>query len=229
MKFSTKMQKFIAVRTKPLMAQLNCRHVLCIVPLPAVSFINFYTILVYWFFLCVGCQQKSTLDHEVALESTDSMMTNKSDNPTSDPVLLEKADSIVTYEFVYPHNTENLIENHYIKLSYGPDSLSGKYFGTTDEFDEAREGYLPGFFVATMRNLKVQGNSIHFSIRCSDDDFFTKAIGLTISNSQEARIQGYEKWKVKLGRSEKTYNGYIRRDTILMKDEYSDRLFLMVK
>lgn len=74
------------------------------------------------------------------------------------------------YEFEYPYNTENLNENHYIVLVHKNGVLSGKYYGTSDEFDEAREGYYPGYFVADMNNLRIENDSIYFTINISNKD-----------------------------------------------------------
>lgn len=68
------------------------------------------------------------------------------------------------YEYVYEYNTDSLIENHYIMLSKKNDKIIGQYFGTSDDFDDLREGYLPGFFSAKMEDLKFKGNKISFTV-----------------------------------------------------------------
>jgi hypothetical protein len=105
----------------------------------------------------------------------------------------------------------------------------GKYFGTTDEFDDTREGYLPGFFVTGLQNLQVHGDSIKFVILCTDDEFFTKPIDLRIQSSDEAREQGYVKWDVKPRINMKKYSGFVQGDTILINDEFDTRLYLRIK
>lgn len=139
------------------------------------------------------------------------------------------AESLVVYEYVYPGNTSDLIENHYIKLKYKGDTVAGKYYGTSDDFDDAREGYLPGFFVANMDELQIMGDSIRFLLRCSDEDVFTKAVELNIDNASEARSQGLTKWDIGLRRNEQNYVGYMRGDTIILKDVFGDRLFTKIK
>ena len=44
----------------------------------------------------------------------------------------------------------------------------GYFRGTTDEFDNAREGYTPGYFVAPLRNVKLDKNVMTFSIYADD-------------------------------------------------------------
>ena len=78
------------------------------------------------------------------------------------------------YEYVYEYNTESLIENHYIELSKKNGKIVGQYYGTSDDFDEAREGYLPGFFSSPMKNLRINGNKITFEVKPSK--FFNDAI-----------------------------------------------------
>lgn len=173
-----------------------------------------------------ACRQDASSSKEADLESQDSILTHDVVIGSSAGDRIPNRDSIATYEFVYPYNTEDLIENHYIKLTFGHESLTGKYYGTTDEFDEAREGYLPGFFVTDLFDLEIHGDSIKFVIICSDDDFFTKAVDLKIQNSDEARKQGYTKWNVKMRTNMKKYKGLIQGDTIHIKGEIGDRFYL---
>lgn len=90
-----------------------------------------------------------------------------------------KTDKIVgTYHYVYPHNTPDLIEDHFIILTRSGKSIAGRYYGTRDEFDQNREGYYPGFFVATMNNIVLTDNSISFNLSIDTSEIFTRAIPL---------------------------------------------------
>ncbi|MCZ8215222.1 MAG: hypothetical protein O9262_03235 [Cyclobacteriaceae bacterium] len=190
---------------------------------------NICRLIICFLFLFGACRKESSSNNEADLESLDSNAISEVIHltPTVDP--LENRDSIATYEFVYPYNTEDLIENHYIKLNFGNEPLTGKYYGTTDEFDQAREEYLPGFFVTDLFDLQIQGDSIKFVLLCSDDDFFTKPIDLRIKNSDEAKKQGYTKWDVRLRTNMKKYKGSIHGDTIHIKNELGDRFYLRVE
>lgn len=167
-----------------------------------------YGLLALLFIVGVACQSKTTSKEQLksGVEET-----------------------LVTYEYVYPGNTADLIENHYIKLKQKGDSVTGKYYGTSDEFDDAREGYLPGFFVADMVDIQFKGDSIRFTLRCSNEEMFTKPVDLKVGSADEARSQGYAKWDIGLGRNEQKYAGYIHGDTIIMKSEFGDRLFTRMK
>lgn len=97
------------------------------------------------------------------------------------------------YEYEYPHNTEDMNENQYIAFQKSGNSVKGWYFGTSDEFDEAREGYLPGYFISEIEGLTIKEDSIFFYIitgydNCYSTRFPIGYIDTTIINNT------YNKW-----------------------------------
>jgi hypothetical protein len=136
------------------------------------------------------------------------------------------------YEYVCPGNTQDLIENHFIVLSEKGDVLSGLYYGTSDEFYPAREGFLPGFFVSPMVNLKINGDTIRFVLNTKNSDFLTQSVNLKIKSTKEAISSGYKNWGNKITTSPKAYVGLIKDSkTIFFKGEnrYSDKSFIKRK
>lgn len=132
------------------------------------------------------------------------------------------------YEYVYPDNTQDLTENHFIVLSKNGDKITGFYYGTSDEFDEAREGYLPGFFVSPMDNLQINGDTIRFVLNTNNSDFLTKSVDLKIQSTKEAINAGYKNWENKILTAPKTYIGLIKDSkTIFFKGkmEFLDKTF----
>ncbi len=92
------------------------------------------------------------------------------------------------YEYVYPYNTSDLIENQYIVLINNGNKLEGYYYGTSDEFDEAREGYLPAFFVTKMEDLIIYNATIKFTLHIENSDLITEPKCMT--DSQRYNFQG---------------------------------------
>jgi len=117
---------------------------------------------------------------------------------------------IGVYEYVYPYNTDDLIENHFIVLSKVDNKLTGYYYGTSDEFDLAREGYIPAFFVSKMDNLKIKGDTITFKLNVENADFLTKAVDLKYKSTKEAIHAGYKNWKNKITTNPKYYQGLLK-------------------
>lgn len=123
------------------------------------------------------------------------------------------------YEFEYPYNTENLNENHNIVLVYENGILSGKYYGTSDEFDEAREGYYPGYFVADMNNLRIENDSIYLTINISNKDILTKKVNVSINSTNDAILWGNSNWENYIQIEEKKYSGQIKNKSIIFYDD----------
>jgi len=146
------------------------------------------------------------------------------------------SDSLVgVYEYVYEHNAKDLNENHYIVLESDNDFVVGRYYGTSDDFDDAREGYHPGFFVAPMRQLSIQGQNISFQIELQADDLFLKPIELSIRSSQQVDRKRNRKWitdcqpGIRLTRSFVTYTGEIRNGEFHITTQYGVRVFKKIK
>ncbi len=97
------------------------------------------------------------------------------------------------YQYDYPNDTPDLNEDQYIAFKKEGDTLRAWYFGTSDEFDLAREGYLPGYFVSEIENLITRGDSIFFSITTAHNRCFTirPPIGLI---DQNVLSEQYQQW-----------------------------------
>lgn len=87
-------------------------------------------------------------------------------------------------------------EDNYIVLNKVGDTYSGRYYGTTDEFDPARENYEAGYFVLPMNDLNITGDTLRFSLQPASGDFFTSPQPLTVTTSQQATEQGGVHWDV---------------------------------
>jgi hypothetical protein len=127
------------------------------------------------------------------------------------------------YEYAYKYNTKTLKENHYIKIFKSNGKSIGYYYGTNDDFDDAREGYLPGFYSQEMINLKINGNKISFEIQ--PKKFFSKAITpikKEISNST---------WGIRIKHIKVRYyyGEYRENKLIIQSDGIDGRVFNKIK
>lgn len=121
-----------------------------------------------------------------------------------------------TYVYFYEYNIPSLEENHYVVLEADDDELRGWYFGTTDDFDSGREGYLPGFFVAPMENLTVVGDRIFFSLRVSSDECFSKPVPRHYRSASEVPTDEIERWPQTIRMEPRAYEGVITPEAIEM-------------
>ena len=118
-------------------------------------------------------EQQTTIENEE--------LNTKNDSENSEKIIAG------TYEYVYPDNTSDLIENHYIVIDKIDNHYVGRYYGTSDEFDDAREGYYPGFFVANMENLEIKNDTIRFRLTVPNDKILSKSVNLNIKTYEEAK------------------------------------------
>jgi hypothetical protein len=165
--------------------------------------------------------------------TSNAIFANPANNPGSQKSVVDNL--VGVYEYIYEYNTKNLTENHYIVLESEHDFVVGRYYGTSDDFDDAREGYLPGFFVAPLRQLSIQGQKISFQIELHADDLFLNPIELSIRSSQEVDLKKNKRWiadyqpGIRLTRSFVTYTGEITNGEFHITTQYGVRVFKKIK
>lgn len=136
--------------------------------------------------------------------------------------------NIEIYKYTYQHNTQNLNEDHYIVLESNNKSINGWYYGTSDDFDEAREGYLPGFFVKEMDELIINNNTIKFKLNVKFEDCYRSSIPLQYRNSDELP-KTFKIWDVGgITFNPKSYEGTIVNGKIILKNAGFERIFYKI-
>jgi hypothetical protein len=155
---------------------------------------------------------------------------NKSNTMPSDDV--SNYEGIYMYDYEY--DTEDLIEDHYIVLETVDSKLQGRYYGTSDDFDVAREGYYPGFYVSNMNNLNIKDSEISFNIKLSESDMFSKPVKLEYKTSKEVPIGENSIWENSqiVDGSEKNpkhFKGKIIDREIRLQEDDGPRIFKKVK
>jgi len=130
---------------------------------------------------------------------------------------------VAVYEHGYVFNAGDLNENHFIVLDSTITPVRGWYYGTSDEFDTAREGYLPGFFVARMRELAVIDDRISFALD-RPGAFFTVPVPLRYRSPEEI-LGTLSAWDVPLPAMTVRYEGRITPGLITLRLERGERVF----
>ncbi len=134
--------------------------------------------------------------------------------------------------YEYKYDPESSEENHYILIEKKEDRYEGRYYGTSDEFDEGREGYLPGYFVADMKDLKITNTDISFTLNVPNEKILNKKLSLKIKSFDEAVSMGYENWGNRMTLQPKEYKGKIKPDGQLFFKgalDFLDKTFIKQK
>lgn len=153
------------------------------------------TFILLLFLTLIGCNSKPKENEQTDSNQTDSIKTEA----ISVEVLIEEPKPAKPlylngiYEYDYPQDTEDMNENQYIAFQKTEDEVHGWYYGTSDEFDEAREGYLPGYFVSRIDNLTTKGDSIFFSVATGFSQCYSTRFPIGYIDKTKLNEE-YEKW-----------------------------------
>ena len=178
-----------------------------------------------WFFndmndFAKGVQEDAKRNAHFYGQSNDSLMVVELSNPEGINHVFDLNDLNGVYEYVYEHNTADLIENHY--LEFNDKRLF--YYGTSDDFDEAREGYYPGFFMSQTEDIERNGNIIYFNLKVSDSIFYKQPI------TPLYQATGNEPWDNGIRYDSRNYQGKINGDTItITTKDFDPRKFIKKK
>src|SRR5688572_5727348 len=130
------------------------------------------------------------------------------------------------YRYTYPYNTDGLKEDHYIVIDTIDGAKQGWYYGTTDDFDRAREGYKPGFYVAAMQKLQLTPTSISFALTIDPANVFTQPVYHTVRNPRDFKAT---KWSTVRVAGTRSFNGAMAGDSIVIRVDRMSRVFRRVR
>ena len=103
------------------------------------------------------------------------------------------------YKWTYDRNREedSIFWNAYLTLYLQDGKVTGGVLNaTTDEYDEIREGYVCGYSIFPLKNVRVDGDTIRFMIEVErEDDLFATPLPAGMETCQFARNLKYPKWK----------------------------------
>lgn len=109
-------------------------------------------------------------------------------------------------------------------------TLTGFLYGTTDLFDDVREGYAPGFFVANCRIEPYESNSLRLSLKLEEADILESPVRFPIKSTEEALAKGNKKWEVTTFNISQDYFFEIKNPKeLLLKSESDEKLFIKKK
>ena len=103
------------------------------------------------------------------------------------------------YKWVSKYNsaTDGIFNYAYLTLYLQDGKVTGGVLNaTTDEYDEIREGYVCGYSIFPLKNVRVDGDTIRFMIEVErEDDLFATPLPAGMETCQFARNLKCPKWK----------------------------------
>lgn len=146
------------------------------------------------------------------------------------------ADSIAYFYWKNPDVYSTPEEDCFMELRY-KDSLvvDGYFWGTSDEFYNAREGFYPGFSVWRMQEINVAGDTLSFLLDSRGVDYFSGPLDLDVHSALEARQKGLPLWRQEADsyfQDSVRYIALMRPDTLVLDMEksrwpyYEDHIFV---
>lgn len=87
------------------------------------------------------------------------------------------------------------MDDEIIMIVYSQNTTKCYYYGTSDEFMDAREGFLPGFITLEATNTVVKDGNISLRFNSTDHDFYSQPIEPFLHTEKEIKSAGYRLWR----------------------------------
>lgn len=95
----------------------------------------------------------------------------------------------------YYYDYRNSYEYSVIELISEADKvLNGYFWGTTDEFMDVREGYLPGFMVLPMEDIEQRGDTLNFVLDSNGHKFYSAPVSIYIHDPAKEHCDTLHAW-----------------------------------
>ena len=108
---------------------------------------------------------------------------------------LSEVDS-TSYYYYYSNYPSHDCEDNIIEFSYkNGEIVDGYFWGTSDEFRDAREGFWPGFFVLRLEQISNKNDSIMFTLDSRETLYFSGPVSIMHHSSDEALKHGHHPWR----------------------------------
>lgn len=114
---------------------------------------------------------------------------------TIKPTRLSLEIDSTSYYYYYSNYPSYDCEDNIIEFLYkNGEVVDGYFWGTSDEFRDAREGFYPGFFVLRLEQISNKNDSIVFTLDSRNTQYFSAPVSISYHSSDEALKHGYHPW-----------------------------------
>ena len=76
----------------------------------------------------------------------------------------------------------------------GEKVLSGYFWGTTDEFEDVREGYYPGFMALPMEDIEQRGDTLNFVLDSNGHKFYSAPVSIYVHDPVKEHCDTLHAW-----------------------------------
>lgn len=134
---------------------------------------------------------------------------------------IDKKNKLENGVYEYRYDLDDSSENHYIEVKDGKMT----YYGTSDDFDDAREGYYVGYFFTETKTPIIEKGEIIIRLDVNESNFYTDQVTPMIKLTEENAH-----WDTSIRYLSRVYIGQIKDGNIILKTEdFDERLFVKIR
>ena len=109
--------------------------------------------------------------------------------------IAESAEETIDSVYYYWPEKYSGFQYSVIELVFkGKNVLSGYFWGTSDEFEDVREGYYPGFMVLPMQNIEQKGDTLNFVLDSSGHPFYSSPVSIYVHDPVKEHCDTLHAW-----------------------------------